>query len=135
MTLSAACRFNPVPPASEERKTLQSGLSVNSSMSACRFLTGTLPVNSTKGIAAEERCLPMSRVIVVHSLKITTLRPFRRTSSSRISASSSSFGDILVSRSIRYVVLHTWRIFRSSICMRLKSIGVRNFLFINGNSD
>ena len=135
MTLSAACRLRPVPPASVDRKTLQSGLFVNSSIRACRFFTGTLPESSTKEIPARDRWLPIRKVMVVHSLKITTLRWFWITSSSRIDSSSCSLGEILVSRSIRWVESQTWRILSSSIWMRCTSMGVRNFLLSRGSRD
>jgi hypothetical protein len=90
-----------VPPASVDRNTRQVGLLVNSSISRCRLATGILPESSTKGIPASDNCLPIKKVMAVHSLKITTLRLLPVSNSSRMPASSVSLGEMLLWRSMR----------------------------------
>ena len=92
MTAFATCRFKPTPPLSEERKTLQSGSSLNRMISRRRLSWGTVPTCHANSISASSRRSCTRLNMRTHSEKMMTFVSGSASRSSSIRSSSSSFG-------------------------------------------
>ncbi len=94
-TVSATCRLRPEPPASVERKTLQSELSSNFWMSFPRCFTGICPLNWANPTLFSCNIFPIRLFMRTHSEKIIIFLPLVLMSnfSNRISFNSSNFGE------------------------------------------